>query len=465
MKIIQLTAENVKRLKVVDITASAGLNQVTGRNGSGKSSVLDSIWWALAGGKNIQAVPVRKGAEKAKIRLDLGAMIVERTFTAAGGTSVIVMNPEGVAPGTPDKKLPRYGSPQETLDAILGELSFDPLAFTRKKPREQFDELRKISKLSVDIDALNAQNDADFKRRTDINRDAKAKRARAEGIAVPADTPAFEVDESALVDQIQSAGEHNAAIEQRKARREQALRDAADKRAQVERLDTDAVRILNIAANQIQELKDRIAVIEKESKLKADESKKQAAEAARQASDLQRRIDTAEPLPAPVDVSVLRVALNTAKATNAAVQARKQRDAIASEANVLEAEAKALTDRMAAREAQKTAAIQTAQMPVEGLGFGDGLVTFNGLPYDQASGAEQLRVSASIAMAANPQLRVIRIKDGGLLDDGGMKLLAELAAEKDYQVWVETCHSAGEIGVVFEMEDGAVKVAPTGDEK
>ena len=55
-------------------------------------------------------------------------------------------------------------------------------------------------------------------------------------------------------------------------------------------------------------------------------------------------------------------------------------------------------------------------MPVEGLGFGAGIVTFNGLPFDQASTAEQLRVSVAIAMAANPKLRVLRIKHGNDLD-------------------------------------------------
>jgi DNA repair exonuclease SbcCD ATPase subunit len=122
VKILRLTAENVKKLKVVDITANAGMNQITGKNGSGKTSVLDSIWWALGGKDGIQAVPIRKGQEKAFIRLDLGELIVERRFNASGTTTLSVKNSEGAA----------YPSPQSMLDALVGSLSFDPLAFSGK---------------------------------------------------------------------------------------------------------------------------------------------------------------------------------------------------------------------------------------------------------------------------------------------------------------------------------------------
>ena len=41
MRILKLTAENVKRLKVVEITPRGDLVQISGRNGQGKTSVLE----------------------------------------------------------------------------------------------------------------------------------------------------------------------------------------------------------------------------------------------------------------------------------------------------------------------------------------------------------------------------------------------------------------------------------------
>jgi DNA repair exonuclease SbcCD ATPase subunit len=101
MKILQLTAENVKKLKVVDINPDTDVVQITGKNGSGKTSVLDSIWWALGGTKEIQAMPIRKGQESARIKLDLKEIVVTRKFTDKGST-LTVENAEGA----------RFPSPQ-----------------------------------------------------------------------------------------------------------------------------------------------------------------------------------------------------------------------------------------------------------------------------------------------------------------------------------------------------------------
>ena len=50
VKINQLEIENVKRVKAVKIEPTAnGLTVIGGRNSQGKTSVLDSIAWALGG--------------------------------------------------------------------------------------------------------------------------------------------------------------------------------------------------------------------------------------------------------------------------------------------------------------------------------------------------------------------------------------------------------------------------------
>jgi hypothetical protein len=61
----------------------------------------------------------------------------------------------------------------------------------------------------------------------------------------------------------------------------------------------------------------------------------------------------------------------------------------------------------------------------------------------------------AVAMAMNPKLRVLRINDGSLLDMENMKLIAQMAAEYDYQVWVERVEPSSESAVI--IEDGTVK--------
>lgn len=69
----------------------------------------------------------------------------------------------------------------------------------------------------------------------------------------------------------------------------------------------------------------------------------------------------------------------------------------------------------------------------------------------------RLRVSVALAMAANPKLRIIRIMHGEAMDDDAMTVLAEMAEEHDFQVWVAKVDSSGKVGIV--MEDGMVKEA------
>ena len=68
---------------------------------------------------------------------------------------------------------------------------------------------------------------------------------------------------------------------------------------------------------------------------------------------------------------------------------------------------------------------------------------------------EQLRTSIAIAMALNPKLRVIRVRDGSLLDEESLKLIADMADKEDYQVWCERVDSSGKIG--FVLENGHLK--------
>jgi hypothetical protein len=88
------------------------------------------------------------------------------------------------------------------------------------------------------------------------------------------------------------------------------------------------------------------------------------------------------------------------------------------------------------------------------LGFDDTGVLLNGIPFKQASGAEQLRASLAMAIALNPALRVIRIADGSLLDSEGLKLVGDMASAHDYQVWIEVVSDGDGFG--FMIEDGEV---------
>jgi DNA repair exonuclease SbcCD ATPase subunit len=431
MKIISLIAENVKRLTAVEITPDGNVVQITGRNGQGKTSVLDSIWWALTGTKHIQAAPIRKGADEARIRLDLGEIKVTRTFRRKADsdgytTAIAVEKADGA----------RFPSPQTMIDALLGELSFDPLAFARMKPKDQFEALRRFVP-EVDFEAIDAQNKGDFERRTEINRLAKQERAAAQVITVPVDTPEEEIDESALVKRLDEAGQQNTQLEQRRANRD---RVASDVRTLELANHTDAQTIADME-KEIGDLRHKIAEREK------------------QVQEMKDRLAAAPPLPPAIDTTEIRAKIEAARKTNTNVRALDKKLAHVKRAQQLESESEQLTGRMKDRDEAKRAAIAAAKMPIEGLAFGEGVVLLNSVPFEQASDAEQLRASVAIAAALNPKLRVIRIRDGSLLDDQAMRWLGEFAQSLDMQIWIERVDSSGSVG--FVIEDGHVKAAQT----
>lgn len=422
LHIVSLTAENVKRIVAVSITPTGNLVEIAGKNGAGKTSILDSIWWALGGAGALQKAPIRKGQDKASIRLDLGEYVVTRKFDRVEGdeftTTLSVENADG-------GKLTKG---QTLVSSFLGDLTMDPLEFLRKKPKDQFDTLKGYVE-GVDIDAMDAANRADFEKRTDVNRRAKGKIAEADAIPIPATVPDTKIDEAAIVQEIASVGDFNAQIDLRADRRKQAENAAKAHRNRASVLHQQAAELVREA--------------------EAEEAK---------AADLDTRLSEAPPLEDKKDADSLKAKLDEAKKTNAIVDQLARRKTLKAEAEALEAESDAITARIEARAKRKQDAIAAAKMPVDGISFADGAILLNGVPFDQASDAEQLRASVAIAMAGEPRLRVLRIREGSLLDEDGLKLVAEMAQAKGWQVWVERVDSSGSRG--FVIEDGHVRRAP-----
>lgn len=437
LRIVSLTAENIKRIKAVHIEPQGSLVQVTGKNGSGKSSVLDSIWWALQGKGVVQAQPIRKGKDAGMIRIDFGSLIVTRHFQREEGdeytTSLSVEGADGSI----------FSSPQRMLDGFLGSLSFDPLGFMEKDGKGKLAELRRIVNLDVDIDEIDRLNRGDYERRTAVNRvvhrlteNVATYAADLRGLGAGATD---KVETSALLAEMESASTTNAAIERERIRREGARLLASNTIERASRLVGEAVA-----------LRRRADELDAEASRMNDESER-----------LVKELDALPALDKPVDVAAVRAKVDEANVENdrraKRADAKRRHDEAVVELKKVEAEAEALTESMDKRTAEKTAAIESAKMPVEGLAFGDGDVLWRGIPLDQASTGEQIRVSLAVGMAMNPGLRVILIRQGSLLDDDGVEIVRQWAEENDFQVWMERVDSSGKIGIV--MEDGEARVA------
>lgn len=418
--IISLTVENIKKIKAVTIRPHGGFVEITGRNGQGKSTVLDAIWWALKGKDNIQAAPIRNGEKSGKITLELQDYLVERTFRrnelGDDYTTKITVT-------TKDKA--RMSSPQAVLDGFTGMLGFDPLAFMRQTPKEQYDTLRGLCRLEVDVEELDRQYKELFAQRTEINRDVKVCQARLSNMQIPDNAPTERVDVAVLVDKVNEINAANSAVQQKQRMRQTLLAD------NVRRGDETA------------RLKARLAEIERETEQANGQIK--AITEYLQGHKIQ-------------DASVYSEKIKQAEQINSIMDLRDNRALEEKALRTAQKTADDLTAQMQGLQERKRAAIESAKLPVTGLEFGEGELLLNGVPLAQLSAAEQLKLSMDIAMAENPKLRVILLKDASLLDAQSMEYIRTRAEAEGYQIWAERVASDGAVG--FVIEDGELKQNP-----
>lgn len=434
-RIVRLSASNVKRLTAVDIAPGPESSVVVigGKNAQGKSSVLDAISFALGGKDAIPSQPVRRGAKRATIDLDLGDLKVTRQISPDGGGSLVVTDAEGA----------KKSSPQTLLDKLYAHHAFDPLEYMREKPDRQGAVLREL--VGLDTSAIDAEVARLRAERTEVGKSWKRSEARLAGIQKPADDcPAGEVSVAELANAYQAAVSRQREVERERER----LRLAAERAT--ETVEGHQYDVASLKA-RIEDLErhltsERAALAESERRVEESLAAQQSARLA---------LCGAPEVPA---VDAEKAALDGAEEHNRKARARAAYEAARQELKAATDQYREFTRRIERCDEQKAEKLAAVAMPVPGLSFSsDGGVLYNGLPLDQASQAEQIRVSVAIGLAQNPSLRVLLVRDGSLLDDDGLRMLAELAAANDAQVWIERVGDGEECSVV--IEDGHVRGA------
>lgn len=402
MKIISLTTTNYKRAKFAEIKPDPDGNLVivAGKNGAGKSSILDSIAAAL-GGANSKTTPkpIRDGEDRAEIVLETEDLTVTRVFTPSGSRLTLT-----------SKDGAKYPKAQQKLDELVGKLSLDPLAFTLLDDKKQLAQLLDLVELPFDPEAIEAERKEVFAERTLVNNRVKEfKAALAQFGELPADLPATEVSVSELL------GEYRK-FETAQQERAKYLTDLNESQYKVQDLE----RQLAAAREHLAKVTDFLGNVS----------------------------DYSE------DLEALRVKIDGAEETNRLVRKKQERGSLQFQYEATADQADTLTAKLDEIDKTKADGLASAQFPVEGLGFTEEGVTYQGVPFKQSSTAEQIRVSMAMAIALNPALRVIRISDGSLLDSDSLALVEETAREHDMQVWLEVVGE--DIEGAYTIVDGEV---------
>lgn len=467
MKILKLRSENVKRLSVVEITPDGALITIGGKNGAGKSSVLDSIAYVLGGEKLVPTQPIHTGESEAKITADLGDYLVTRRFSRAHAACDCIVSGNAAKPkqveddghaqncatvtswgptvstlAVTNREGAKYPSPQALLDKLYGKLTFDPLAFNRETAAKQNEILRRLTNL--DFTPINNKRKIVFDARAMDKKTLAIMETKLAGLPNHVDAQGVRNTEIKPVDQIIKA--------QQDARQARQIALNADRDVtKAQNFEADMTRDITTIRGQIADLEAKLA--ERQMALLSTSASLEKQVAVR--SDLEVAAKQAW-LYVP-DASELDAQYTALEDSNNKARANATYLAMQHDVNALKTQIDTSTATLDGMEAMKEEALQKAQFPIPGLGLHeDDGVTFEGIPLDQVSSSVQLRVSIAIGLALNPTLKVLLIRNGNLLDDDSLKLVAEQAAEAGAQVWMEYVTSDAD-GVSVMLEDGHIK--------
>ena len=410
IKINKLEIENVKRVKAVKFEPTAnGITVIGGDNGQGKTSVLDSIAWALGGNKFRPSQPVREGSvipPNLHIVMSNG-LVVERK---GKNSDLKVIDPDGNKAG------------QQLLDSFVEELALNLPRFMQQSNKEKANTLLQIISVGEQLVALEKEEQDAYNRRHAIGQIADQKEKFAKEQEYYPDAPKELVSASDLIKQQQEILARNG--ENQKKR---------ENLASIQKLHEEAVnrvemlkRELSNAENELAKVIGDLTTASKSAKNLIDESTEELEKSITEVDEINRKV---------------RANLDKDKAEEDARDYREEYDALTTEITEIRK--------------RKTALLDNADLPLEGLSVEDGDLIYNGFKWDNMSGSEQLKVATAIVRKLNPNCGFVLIDKLEQMDVTTLNAFGEWLESEGIQAIATRVSTGDECSII--IEDGYVK--------
>lgn len=400
VKINQLEIENVKRVKAVSLMPSAeGLTIIGGDNGQGKTSVLDSIAWALGGDRKKPSEPHREGSvlpPYISVKLSNG-IIVERR---GKNSDLKITDPSG-----------RKGG-QQLLNEFVEELAIDLPRFMQASARDKAETLLKIIGVGPQLHELERLEKERYNERLAVGRIAEQKKAFAASMPYFPEAPETPVSISELIRLQQDILARNGENQRKRAKRDELEARAAQLSERMKALGAELGQVeadLKIARTAAQDL--------------IDES-------------------TAE----------LEDSIGQVEQINIKVRANLDKLKADEDARDCEAQYDSLTEEISELRHQKKALLEGAALPLPGLSVEDGELIFNGAKWDCMSGADQLRVATAIVKALNPDCGFVLLDKLEQMDLGTLREFGAWLEYEGLQAIATRVSTGDECSII--IEDG-----------
>ena len=400
VKINSLEFENVKRIKAVQLEPSkSGLTIIGGKNRQGKTSVLDSIAWALGGDKFKPSNPMRHGSvvePHLKVTLDNG-ITVERS---GKNSSLKVIDSTSNKGG------------QQLLNSFVEQFALDLPKFMNQSSKEKAATLLRIIGVGDKLYQLEANEQTLYNQRTAIGRIADQKEKFAKEMPVYTGVPAEPVSASELIRQQQDIlarnGENQRKREQRDYYKSQ----------------------LELAQTAYVQAKSRLEAAENNYKLASLDAENLTDE---NTSELERNIAEIEEI-------------------NKKVRANLDREKAEIDAEDYKEQYKHLTNEIENIRQAKKDLLNGADLPLPGLSVEGGELLYNGSKWDCMSGSEQLIVATSIVRKLNPDCGFVLLDKLEQLDGDTLTEFGSWLESQGLQAIATRVSTGDECSII--IEDG-----------
>lgn len=416
LKIISLAIENVKKVRAVSFKpAQDGLTIIGGKNGQGKTSVLDAIAYALGGEKfRPSELQNRDGMATASIQVKLSnGIIVERSGKNA---ALKVTDPTGMRAG------------QKLLDAVIEVLALNLPKFLEASGKEKAKVLLHTLGIEDQLEQLDREEKKVYDDRTLAGREADQKKKFAQGLPEFADVPDDPLNLSDLLEEEQAALKWNAEIQAKKAN--------IDKLKN--RTDTEGSRLANL----------------KQRKLELEEEIERQAKIAEEAyADYKTACEIGYPEEA--NVEDIHKKLEDLEATNDKIRQNQAKAKAIDEAEHAQQVYDALTGKVEEVRQRRMALLKSANMPLDELSVADGELVYKGAKWDCMSSMEQVLVGISICHAVNPSCGFVLLDKLECFDADQLAALDNWMAKLAIQ-GIATRVSQGDECTLI-IEDGVVR--------
>ena len=419
VKINTLEIENVKRIKAVQLVPSAnGLTVIGGNNAQGKTSVLDTICWALGGDRYRPSNAAREGSTvPPKIKLTLSnGLIVERS---GKNSALKVSDPSG-----------RRGG-QQLLNEFISELALNLPRFLQASSKEKAETLLQIIGVGPQLTQLEQEEQQLYNQRLLLGREADRKKAYAEGLPHYPNAPKEPVSISDLIRQQQEILARNGENQR--------------KRQQVDNLSVDR----QVYAADLQRYEAQL--LELQGKIGKTRAKLQAVE-----RDLEiARKDALE----LKDESTEEIERSIAdyEAVNAKIRSNMDREKAMDEALVLGQQYDAMTGKIEAARQRKRDLLNGANLPLPELSVEGGELTYQGKRWDCMSGSQRLKVATAIVRALNPACGFVLLDGLEVMDVPTLEEFGKWAESESLQIIATRVSTGSECQII--ITDGRVEQA------